>query len=185
MQEEVEGHARGFGLDFWSIIYEVLDYKTMNEVAAYGGFPTRYPHWRFGMDYEQLAKSHEWGLSKIYEMVINTNPSYAYLLEGNSLVDQKTVMAHVCGHVDFFKHNYFFSKTNRKMIDAMANHASRVRRHMARYGQDVVEDFIDTCLSLENLIDPMSPYIVRHRDKPDDEEEPKPLSGRIRAKCYL
>ena len=156
IQEEVEGYARGFGLDFFPILYEVLDYKTMNEVAAYGGFPTRYPHWRFGMDYEQLSKSYEWGLSKIYEMVINTNPAYAYLLEGNSTTDQKIVMAHVCAHVDFFKNNYFFSKTNRKMIDGMANHAARVRRHMARHGQDVVEDFIDTCLSLENLIDPMS-----------------------------
>ena len=87
IQEEIEGHARVFGLDFYPILYEVLDYKTMNEVAAYGGFPTRYPHWRFGMDYEQLSKSYEWGLSKIYEMVINTNPAYAYLLEGNSLTD--------------------------------------------------------------------------------------------------
>ena len=85
IQEEIEGYARGFGLDFFPILYEVLDYKTMNEVAAYGGFPTRYPHWRFGMDYEQLTKSYEWGLSKIYEMVINTNPAYAYLLEGNSI----------------------------------------------------------------------------------------------------
>jgi stage V sporulation protein R len=73
----------------------VLDYDQMNEIAAYGGFPTRYPHWRFGMEYEQLAKSYEYGLSKIYEMVINNNPSYAYLLEGNSLTDQKLVMAHV------------------------------------------------------------------------------------------
>ncbi len=186
MQEEVEGYARGFGLDFFPIVYEVLDYKTMNEIAAYGGFPTRYPHWRFGMDYEQLAKSHEWGLSKIYEMVINTNPSYAYLLEGNSLVDQKTVMAHVCGHVDFFKHNYFFSKTNRKMIDAMANHSSRVRRHMARHGQDVIEDFIDTCLSLENLIDPMSQFIVRQRDaEPVDEDERDDDVPRLRAKQYM
>jgi stage V sporulation protein R len=171
IQEEIEGYARNFGLDFFPIAYEVLDYKTMNEVAAYGGFPTRYPHWRFGMDYEQLSKSYEWGLSKIYEMVINTNPAYAYLLEGNSTTDQKIVMAHVCAHVDFFKHNYFFSKTNRKMIDAMANHASRVRRHMARYGQDVVEDFIDTCLSLENLIDPMSQFIVRARDEEKDEDD--------------
>src|ERR1041385_1604375 len=163
VQGEVEGYAKQCGLDFFPILYEVLDYKTMNEVAAYGGFPTRYPHWRFGMDYEQLSKSYEWGLSKIYEMVINTNPAYAYLLEGNSLTDQKIVMAHVCAHVDFFKNNYFFSKTNRKMIDGMANHAARVRRHMARHGQDTVEDFIDTCLSLENLIDPMSPYIVRAR----------------------
>ena len=67
----------------------------MHEVAAFGGFPMRYPHWRFGMEYEHLSKSHVYGLSKIYEMVINNNPGYAYLLEGNSLVDQKMVMAHV------------------------------------------------------------------------------------------
>jgi len=185
IQEEVEGYARGFGLEFFPIVYEVLDYKTMNEVAAYGGFPTRYPHWRFGMDYEQLAKSYEWGLSKIYEMVINTNPAYAYLLEGNSTTDQKIVMAHVCAHVDFFKHNYFFSKTNRKMIDGMANHAARVRRHMARWGQEVVEDFIDTCLSLENLIDPMSPYIVRNRAKVESDEDADQEIGKLKAKGYM
>jgi stage V sporulation protein R len=188
MQEEIEAHAKRYGLDFYPILYEVLDYKTMNEVAAYGGFPTRYPHWRFGMDYEQLSKSYEWGLSKIYEMVINTNPAYAYLLEGNSLTDQKIVMAHVCAHVDFFKNNYFFSKTNRKMIDGMANHASRVRRHMARHGQETVEDFIDTCLSIENLIDPMSPYIVRSRERSVEEiedDDNRDKSGRLRAKGYM
>ena len=190
LQGEIEGYARGYGLDFFPILYEVLDYKTMNEVAAYGGFPTRYPHWRFGMDYEQLAKGYEWGLQKIYEMVINTSPAYAYLLEGNSLVDQKTVMAHVCAHVDFFKHNYYFSKTNRKMIDGMANHAARVRRHMARHGQDAVEDFIDVCLSLENLIDPMSPYIAR-TEKPKEgavpgaDEERDDDVPRMRAKHYM
>lgn len=193
VQETIEGYARELGLDFFPILYEVLDYKTMNEVAAYGGFPTRYPHWRFGMDYEQLSKSYEWGLSKIYEMVINTNPAYAYLLEGNSLVDQKTVMAHVCAHVDFFKNNYFFSKTNRKMIDGMANHAARVRRHMARQGQDAVENFIDICLSIENLIDPMSPFIVRQRDArgegrgrsgEDDEDDGREVP-RLRAKNYM
>ncbi len=188
LQAEIEGYARAYGLDFFPILYEVLDYKTMNEVAAYGGFPTRYPHWRFGMDYEQLAKGYEWGLQKIYEMVINTNPAYAYLLEGNSLVDQKTVMAHVCAHVDFFKHNYYFSKTNRKMIDGMANHAAQVRRHMARHGQGVVEDFIDVCLSLENLIDPMSPYIARSpapAAEPAGDGERDDDVPRLRAKQYM
>ncbi len=188
MQEEIEGYARDYGLDFFPIVYEVLDYKTMNEVAAYGGFPTRYPHWRFGMDYEQLSKGYEYGLQKIYEMVINTNPSYAYLLEGNSLVDQKTVMAHVCAHVDFFKHNYYFSKTNRKMIDGMANHAARVRRHIARHGIENVENFIDVCLSIENLIDPMSPYIARE-SKPaavdENGDEVVEEVPRLRAKQYM
>ncbi len=187
MQAEIEEYARDYGLDFFPILYEVIDYKTMNEIAAYGGFPTRYPHWRFGMDYEQLAKGYEFGLQKIYEMVINTNPAYAYLLEGNSLVDQKTVMAHVTGHVDFFKHNYFFSKTNRKMIDGMANHAALVRRHMSRHTVDAVEDFIDVCLSLENLIDPMSPFIVRQRAELETQEQSEETTEipRLRAKQYM
>ena len=136
IQHEIEGHARGYGLDFWETSFEVLDYKRMQEVAAFGGFPVRYPHWRFGMDFDHLTKSHIYGLSKIYEMVINNNPAYAYLLEGNSIVDQKMVIAHVLGHVDFFKNNYYFSKTNRKMIDGMANHATRVRRHIERLSDD-------------------------------------------------
>ncbi len=185
MQVKIEGYARDYGLEFFPIIYEVLDYKTMNEVAAYGGFPTRYPHWRFGMDYEQLSKGYEFGLQKIYEMVINTNPSYAYLLEGNSLVDQKTVMAHVCAHVDFFKHNYFFSKTNRKMIDGMANHAALVRRHMGRHGIENVEDFIDVCLSLENLIDPMSPFIARKAKPKAEEDDSSGEIPKLRAKQYM
>ncbi len=188
MQEEIEGYAREGGLDFFPIIYEILDYKTMNEVAAYGGFPTRYPHWRFGMDYEQLAKGYEFGLQKIYEMVINTNPTYAYLLEGNSLVDQKTVMAHVTGHVDFFKNNYYFSKTNRKMIDGMANHSALVRKHMARVGVEPVEDFIDSCLSIENLIDPMSPYIVRQRPPRTEDSEAQEETRevpRLKSKPYM
>src|SRR3569623_1415113 len=119
-------------------------------------------------------------------MVINTNPAYAYLLEGNSTPDQKLVMAHVCAHVDFFKNNYYFSKTNRKMIDGMANHASRVRRHMERWGQDVVEEFIDSCLSLENLIDPMSAYIVRQRPpRTREEEEAEPEVGRLKSMGYM
>ncbi len=185
MQQEIEQHACDFGLDFFPILYEVLDYKTMNEVAAYGGFPTRYPHWRFGMDYEKLSKSYEYGMSKIYEMVINTNPSYAYLLEGNSLVDQKLVMAHVCGHVDFFKNNYYFSKTNRKMIDGMANHASTVRRHMRAQGQSVVEDFIDVCLSIENLIDPMSLFIARSPKPSTSKPKEAAETPRIEAKGYM
>ena len=184
VQLEVEGYAREFGLDFFPTIFEVLSYKQMNEVAAYGGFPTRYPHWRFGMDFEGLSKGYEYGLQKIYEMVINNSPAYAYLLEGNSLVDQKTVMAHVFAHVDFFKNNYFFSKTNRKMIDGMANHATRVRKHVERHGIEKVENFIDTCLSLENLIDPMSPFIVR-RAVPKTEEETTAEVPKLRAKNYM
>src|SRR5579871_3993518 len=181
LKVEIEAYAKDYGLDIFETVFEILSYEELNMVASYGGFPTRYPHWRWGMEYEQLSKSYEYGLSKIYELVINNNPSYAYLLEGNSLVDQKLVMAHVFGHVDFFKNNFCFRSTdldvggrtvdpvkrrenydpNRRWIDKMANHGSRIRRHVARQGINKIEEFLDHCLSIENLIDPHSPFSGR------------------------
>jgi stage V sporulation protein R len=204
-QEKIEKIAREAGLDFFPVVYEILTYDQMNEIAAYGGFPNRYPHWRYGMEYERLAKSYEYGLSKIYEMVINNNPSYAYLLEGNSLVDQKLVMAHVFAHVDFFKNNYCFRSTdmdvggqtvdpiarpkdynpNRRWIDRMANNGSRVRRAVARQGINKVEEFIDHCLSLENLIDPHAAFSGKRKIRQPDEEEKVREIPRLKSKDYM
>ena len=187
---DIEQYAKDYGLDFFPIIFEVLDYKTLYEVAALGGFPIRYPHWRFGMEYNQLSKGYAYGLSVIYEMVINTNPSYAYLLEGNEMVTQKMVMAHVTAHVDFFKNNMWFSPTNRKMLDEMANNASRVQRLINRYGYETIEDFIDVCLSLDNLIDYHAPYIKRPEAQTpqplmEDEEQASPIEGLKVERPYM
>ena len=184
LQEEIEGYARAYGLDFFPVIFEILDYRMLNQVAAYGGFPTRYPHWRHGMEYEYLSKSYSYGLSKIYEMVINNDPCYAYLLECNAQVDQKLVMGHVYAHCDFFKNNLSFARTNRKMMDDMANHATRIRRHMDRHGVETVENFIDVALSLENLIDPHAPFIVRERPETGS-DAPKPVAQRLKSKSYM
>lgn len=153
LKEEIHQYAIDYGLDFYPVVFEVVDYDTINILAAQGGFPSRYPHWRFGMEYDQLSKGYKYGLQKIYEMVINTDPCYAYLLKANHLVDQKIVMAHVYGHADFFKHNAWFRNTDRNMMDVMANHGTKIRRYMDKYGQDKVEEFIDKVLSLENLMD--------------------------------
>jgi stage V sporulation protein R len=177
---EIQDHAKAFGLDFFQVIFEVLDYRELNEVAAYTGFPYRYPHWSFGMSYDRLSKSHAYGLSKIYEMVINNDPCYAYLLKCNNLVDQKLVMAHVYAHCDFFKNNLYFAHTNRKMVDEMANHATRMQRYVDRYGTDKVEAFIDCCLSLENLIDVHWPCI-RRREREKGEATSFPNETQIHA----
>lgn len=190
LQAEVETHARHYGLDFYDTIFEVLDYKQMNQVAAYSGFPIRYPHWGFGMDYLRMSKSYAYGLHRIYEMVINNDPSYAYLLASNKLVDQKLVMAHVYGHVDFFKNNMWFAGTNRKMMDEMANHGTRVRRYMERYGYETVEEFLDTCLSVDNLIDI---HALGIRRRPDhyrhygeaQGEDARPTIRRLPSKSYM
>jgi stage V sporulation protein R len=188
LQIRIEENARDFGLDFFEIVYEVLDWEEINEVAAFGGYPARYPHWRFGMEYIELSRSYAYGLSKIYEMVINNDPTYAYLLAANHFVDQKLVMAHVCGHGDFFKHNFMFAGTNRKMLDEMANHAGRVRRYVQRHGIDLVEGFLDRCLSIENLIDyaNISGAVARTPLEADEEDAGgDDAPRRLRAKEYM
>ncbi|RME07269.1 MAG: SpoVR family protein, partial [Deltaproteobacteria bacterium] len=133
------------------------------------------------------SKGYTYGLQKIYEMVINNDPTYAYLLHSNSLVAQKMVMAHVFGHADFFKNNDWFAHTNRKMIDEMANHGSRVRKYIERYGLDEVEAFLDICLSLDNLIDYHAPFIKRHADPEELEKDADdvPVVARLEAKDYM
>ncbi|RME17153.1 MAG: SpoVR family protein, partial [Bdellovibrio sp.] len=180
-RKQIEKIASSEGLDFFETIFEIVTYDELNQIAAKGGFPVRYPHWRFGMEYERLSKGYEFGLSKIYELVINTNPCYAYLMEGNEFLDQKLVMAHVYGHCDFFKNNQWFAPTNRKMIDEMANHATRIRRYMDRYGVEEVEDFIDKCLSIDNLIDIYSPYSKQKTPWPKEEKKSFPQQEEVES----
>ena len=199
VQIEMEQHAANYGLDFFDTIFEMVDYEEMSMMAAYTGFPIRYPHWRFGAQYDELMKGYSYGLQKIYEMVINTDPCYAYLLSNNEMTDQKLVIAHVYGHCDFFKNNAWFAGTNRKMLDQMANHAARVNRYVDRFGYEKVERFIDACLSLEDLIDPHSVHITRSReqtarrpgplerkDRTDDESRQAESNGRLHTgKKYM
>ena len=185
--QRIKAKAVEYGLDFFEVVFEVLDFETMNQIASFGGFPIRYPHWRWGMEYEKLSKRDAYGLGRIYEMVINNDPCYAYLQESNSVTDQKLVMAHVYGHADFFKNNFWFAKTDRKMMDQMANHATRVRRHIERRDADEVERFIDACLTLEHLIDPYSVFMQREgsptRDARDDAAKFEP--ERLPSKDYM
>ena len=189
LRDETRDLAKSYGLDFYEVIFELVDHDELNMVASYGGFPVRYPHWRWGMEYEQLSKSYQYGLSKIYELVINNDPCYAYLMRSNALTEQKLVMAHVYGHCDFFKNNAWFAHTSRKMMDVLANHGSRIRRYMDRHGQSVVEDFIDVVQSLDNLIDPYSPYIDRGTDARSEARERAASNNlevqKIAAKDYM
>jgi stage V sporulation protein R len=115
---------------------------------------------------------YDFGLSKIYEVVINADPSYAFLLENNSLLQNKLVIAHVLGHVDFFKHNAYFSGTNRRMIDDAALHARRINEYEFKYGRKVVEDFLDAVLSIEEHIDPY--FFIKKDGREEKREEKRP-----------
>jgi stage V sporulation protein R len=156
-----------FGLDPFPTRFEIVPATVMYEIGSYA-LPGRYSHWTFGKAYHRMKTMYDFGLSKIYEVVINTNPSYGFLLETNSPLQNKLVMAHVLGHVDFFKNNVYFSKTNRRMVESVSTHANRMAEYEFKYGRKTVEQFLDAVLSIEEHIDPN--FFIKH-EAPETEAE--------------
>ena len=147
--------AKREGLDPYDVVYSVCKRDQLLQAAARGGFPVNVSHWRNGMEYYELQVGHEFNVSRIYEMIINNDPSFAYLLEGNSLIDQKLVMSHCMGHSDFFKNNINFRYTNRNMLNRIAEHASYQRQAMDSEGVSFLEmeEFLEKAYSIDDLID--------------------------------
>jgi spore cortex formation protein SpoVR/YcgB (stage V sporulation) len=114
--EQIWEVARRFGLDPYPTNFEIVPATVMYEVGSYA-LPGRYSHWTFGKTYHRMKTMYDFGLSKIYEVVINTNPAYGFLLETNSPIQNKMVIAHVLGHVDFFKNNTYFATAARQSSD--------------------------------------------------------------------
>jgi stage V sporulation protein R len=174
--EQIWEVARKFGLDPFPTRFEIVPATVMYEVGSYA-LPGRYSHWTFGKAYHRMKTMYDFGLSKIYEVVINTNPSYGFLLETNSPIQNKLVMAHVLGHVDFFKNNVYFSKTNRRMVDSVSTHAGRMMEYEFRYGRKTVEKCLDAVLAIEEHIDPNF-FIKRDNARGQMPSPPKPLVRR-------
>ena len=161
--EQIWDVARSFGLDPFPTRFEIVPATVMYEIGSYA-LPGRYSHWTFGKAYHRMKTMYDFGLSKIYEVVINTNPSYGFLLETNSPIQNKLVMAHVLGHVDFFKNNVYFSKTNRRMVESVSTHSGRMTEYEFKYGRKTVEKFLDAVLSIEEHIDPN--FFIKRETRP-------------------
>jgi stage V sporulation protein R len=116
--------------------------------------PTRFSHWTFGKAYHKMKTQYDYNLSRIYELVINSDPCYAFLLEGNTLIQNKLVVAHVIAHCDFFKNNEYFRHTSRNMVETMASAANRFREYEFKYGKQKVETFLDSVISIQEHINP-------------------------------
>ncbi|MED4400404.1 SpoVR family protein [Metabacillus fastidiosus] len=175
--EEITEIAEGFGLDFYPMRYEICPADIIYTFGAYG-MPTRFSHWSFGKQFHRMKLQYDLGLSKIYELVINSDPCYAFLLDTNSLIQNKLIVAHVLAHCDFFKNNCRFSNTKREMVESMAATAERVKNYEIEYGRVEVETFLDAVLSIQEHIDPslVRPKLAWDIDDLEEEDEVKPLS---------
>jgi stage V sporulation protein R len=166
---EIWDVARRLGLDPFPVHFELVPASIMYEFGAYG-LPGRFSHWTHGRAYQQIKTMYDYGLSKIYELVINSNPSYAFLLENNSVLQNKVVAAHVLAHSDFFKHNAYFSPTSRDMVESVSVHAERLRRYEFEQGHEVVEAFLDAVLSIQEHFDP---FVRLRRQEPAVRTRPR------------
>jgi len=188
IQEMVIGYISNTKLNPFPACFEMVSYEEINALASYTGFPSRYPHWRFGMDYVRNTNMYRYGMQHIYEMVINNNPAYAYLLEGSELAIVKAVIAHVYGHSDFFRNNYVFAPTDRNFINKMGSHAAIIRKIINKQGIEKVEAFIDSCLMIEDLIEPNYPFLpVKRKERRPIFEKMKEAAEvpRFRSKDYM
>jgi stage V sporulation protein R len=141
------------GLDPLPTHFEIVPAPILYEVAAYG-LPGRFSHWSHGKAYQSMKAQYDLGLVKYFELVINSDPAQAFLLETNDLLTNKFVAAHVLGHADFFRHNAHFAGTDRGMAERVALHAERLRAYEFEHGRAEVEAFLDALLAIEEHVDP-------------------------------
>ena len=160
LEETVENArqlAEKIGLNGYPVNYWIVGYDDMNELIAYEGFPVRYPHWRWGMQYDRQQKQDRYGAGKAFEIVVNDNPAHAYLQESNSLADQKAVITHVEAHVDFFKNNRWFRMFGDDVdsVRMLERHAEQIDSYIddPDVDREEVERFIDSVLTITDTID--------------------------------
>ena len=151
---EIARLAEGYGLDTYPNQIEVISSEQMMDAYASCGLPVYYHHWSFGKQFLSIEKNYRRGqMGLAYELVINSNPCIAYLMEENTMTMQALVIAHACyGHNSFFKNNYLFKTFT--AADAIVDYLVFAKNYIAeceeRYGVEAVEEILDSCHALMN-----------------------------------
>jgi stage V sporulation protein R len=148
--------AKSHGLDWYPIIYETCDYYEMIGNMAYHGMPTHYSHWSFGKTFERTHNLYNAGMEGLpYELIINSDPSIAYLMRENPMFLQVLIMCHCVGHSDFFKNNFWFQKTDAEnIVPRMRNAKKRIQKYIEdpSIGIEKVEEIIDAAHTIQYQI---------------------------------
>jgi stage V sporulation protein R len=165
---EIKRIAHGYKLDTYPNQIEVISAEQMMDAYASVGMPLGYHHWSYGKHFLATQKNYQRGaMGLAYEIVINSSPCIAYLMEENTLPMQALVIAHACyGHNSFFKGNYLFKTWTdaSAIVDYLVFSRGYIKKCEERYGIEDVEKILDSCHALMN-------YGV------DRYKRPKPISA--------
>ena len=149
---EISRIAGDFGLDTYPNQIEVITSEQMLDAYASSGLPIGYPHWSYGKEFIRNEQAYRRGMQGLaYEIVINSSPCIAYLMEENTMATQALVIAHASyGHNSFFKGNHLFRQWT--AADAILDYLVFARRYVMqceeRHGAVAVEEVLDACHAL-------------------------------------
>ena len=154
-ETEIDRIAKEYKLDIYPNQIEVITAEQMMDAYASIGMPINYTHWSFGKKFIQNEQQYRRGqMGLAYEIVINSNPCIAYLMEENTITMQALVMAHACfGHNSFFKGNYLFQTWTdaSSIIDYLVFAKNYIAKCEQKYGYEEVEQTLDSCHALMNF----------------------------------
>ena len=177
IEDRIYQIAKADGLDFCDIEFDIIPDQKMLEIMSYR-IPGNISNWKYGRDYEKLRTFQEKVRHSLpLEVVINSNPSRAYLMKDNTFALQVLVMAHVVGHVSFFTMNKHFQRTKRDMINYLSVASERFNKYERLYGIDEVEKIIDAGHSIQFHCNPF--------DLETEDEKRKRLFEQMKLKKHV
>ena len=166
--EKITKLAKERNLDWYELDYEVVDYHEMIGAMVHHGMPSMYSHWSFGKSFEQTMNRYNLGAEGLpYELIINSNPSLAYLMRENPLYLQILIMAHCVGHSDFFKNNRMFKNTRPETVVPRFRAAKkRIQSYIENpnIGVEMVEKVVDACHAVQFQTTKYGQKRVSHRE---------------------
>ncbi|CNB30177.1 SpoVR family protein [Yersinia similis] len=152
--DQIDRVAKHYRLDTYPHQIEVITSEQMMDAYSSIGMPINYTHWSFGKKFIETEQKYKYGQQGLaYEIVINSNPCIAYLMEENTITMQALVMAHACyGHNSFFKNNYLFRAWTdaSSIVDYLLFARHYINECEERYGVEEVERLLDSCHALMN-----------------------------------
>jgi stage V sporulation protein R len=143
-----------FKISYYPNQIEIITSEQMLDAYSAVGMPVYYSHWSFGKQFVAESDKYSRGhMGLAYEIVINSNPGIAYLMEENTLMMQCLVMAHACfGHNSFFKNNIHFKQWTdaEGIIDYLSYAKHFIRECEEKYGEQEVEKVLDHAHALRH-----------------------------------
>ena len=175
------------GLEYNDPQFQITTADQMISAYASVGLPNHYSHWSLGKSFISTKNQYQRGQSGLaYELIINSDPAIAYMMENNTMTMMALTMAHAAvGHSSVNKMNFMFKEWTRPgfILPYMKFAKEYIQQCEDKYGEEEVEWVLDRAHSLKyHSIDRYKRgKHLKQSDHRKRYEELKNIKDRIRA----